>query len=127
MITKYQANRLENVQKNCLRSIYGYKPNYDQLLEESGLMTLESRREKWLRKFARKLAANPQFAHWFPSNKNRSSSRISKAYEEKHASSKRLYNSPPFKMRRLLNNTPDLTQKLGTVYYSDLSYLFNAP
>ena len=127
MITKYQSNRLANVQKSFLRSIYGYKLNYEQLLQESGLETLTQRRDNTLIKCARKSPANTQFSHWFPFNTNRTSSRRSKAYEEKHASSDRLYNSPLFKMRRLLNNTPDSIQNTSNVNYSDLSHLFNAP
>ena len=110
MLTKCQLNRLKNIQKRCLRSIYGFKHDYEMLLQESGLRTLEERRELATVKFARKAAVNPQFKQWFLLNKNRSTGRMSKTYKEKHASSDRLYNSPLFKMRRLLNNTPDLPQ-----------------
>ena len=126
MLTKYQSNRIENIQKRCLRSIYGFKLGYDELLEESGLKTLEQRREEATLKFALKASKNPQFMHWFPLNLNRSTGRMSKTFEEKHASSDRLYNSPLFKMRRLLNNTPDSNTNTIT-NYSDPSHLFNAP
>ena len=45
---------LERYKKNCLRSIYGFNKNYEELLEESGLDTLEERRQKAIRKFAEK-------------------------------------------------------------------------
>ena len=65
---------------------------------------LEERRQKAIEKFAQKTVKNPQFSHWFPTNKNRSSQRTGKTYEEKLARSDRLYNSPLFKMRRILND-----------------------
>ena len=64
-------NRLENAQKKCLRNIYGYKLSYSDLLEISGLDTLEERRKKALHKFAHKTVVNPQFEEWFPLNQNR--------------------------------------------------------
>ena len=51
-----QQLRLENLQKRCLRTIYGYEKGYDELLIEADLKTLEERREKALLKFARKTA-----------------------------------------------------------------------
>ena len=42
MLTKYQSNRLENVQKRCLKMMFGYDKNYSELLQLSGLQTLES-------------------------------------------------------------------------------------
>ena len=125
MMTKFDKNRLETIQKKCLRNIYGYGLTYEELLEKSGLESLESRREKALTKFATKALNNPQFAHWFPLNKNRIG-RHGKTYEEKYAKSDRLYNSPLFRMRRILNETPnnDRNSNLNIV---DLSHLFNAP
>ena len=46
MLTIGQAQRLENLQKKTLKMIYGYHLSYDQLLEQSGLMPLQGRREK---------------------------------------------------------------------------------
>ena len=52
---------------------------------------------------------NPHYSHWFKENQNprRSSQRTSKKYEEKFARSKRLYMSPKYYMRRLLNDPPE--------------------
>ena len=71
MLTKYEKNQLERMQKKGLRSIYGPNKTYEQLLELSGLERLEARREKALMKFALKTTKNPQFEHLFPLNKNR--------------------------------------------------------
>ena len=126
MITKYDANRMENIQKHCLRSILGYDKKYEDLLEESGLETLETRRHNALKKFAEKTSKIPQFANWFPLNTNRSSQRSGKWYQEMHARSDRLYNSPIFAMRRILNNTHDELRSNNPIYL-DLSDLFNLP
>ena len=66
MMAQYEKNRLEKLQKNCLRSIYGFDKSYEDLLNESGLLTLEERRKNALGKFALKAAANKQFTNWFP-------------------------------------------------------------
>ena len=126
MLSQYQKNRLENIQKKCLKTIYGTNKTYKELLEEAELQTLEERRKKLIGKFAIKAAANPQFEHWFPKNKNRSSQRSGNIYQELHAKSDRLYYSPLYTMRRMLNNTEN--QKRHTnPNYTDLSSLFNVP
>ena len=109
MLTKYQENQLENLQKRCLRCMFGYQKSYRQLLEESGLQTLKERRETAMLKFAQKTSKNPVYAHWFKENPNprRNSLRFSKPYVEEMARSERLYNSPLFYFRRLLNGTPN--------------------
>ena len=126
MIPQYIKNTLENVQKKCLRSIYGAKLSYKELLETSGLETLDQRRENALLKFAKKAAQNPQFANWFPKNTNRSSNRIGKEFEEVHARTDRLYFSPIYVMRRRLNASPD-EDRLARADFSDLSSIFNSP
>ena len=105
MITQYERNRLESIKKNYLRSIFGFGKLYEDLLSESNLETLEERRQKKLRKSAEKTSRSKQFAHWFPLNENRFSQRTSNKYKELFAKSDRLYNSPLFEMRRVLNNT----------------------
>ena len=129
MLTKYEKNQMERIQKKCLRTIYGPNKTYEQLLEESGLKTLETRRNNALIKFAQKASKNPQFEHWFPLNRNRSSNRNSKIYEEKLARTDRLYRSPLFTMRRLLNQSPEKTPN-NEPCYSDLSHfclLYTSP
>ena len=126
MLTQYQNNRLENIQKTCLRSIYGYNKPYEELLQEADLDTLDKRRENALRKFAAKSLTNKQFEHWFPLNQNRASQRQSKMYQEKFAKGDRLYNSPLFEMRRILNESEKEARREATEAI-DLSDLFNQP
>ena len=89
----------------------------------SGLETLEERRKKALQKFANKALKNPQFEHWFSPNTNRTR-RHGKMYDEFFAKSDRLYRSPLFTMRHLLNETPSSDRNCNPDY-TDLSYLLN--
>ena len=91
MLTKKQENDLENVQKKCLRCIYGYTKTYEDLLKESGMQTLKDRREAAVLKFAKKTASNPIYSHWFPDNPNQTSQRRPKRYKEEYARTQRLY------------------------------------
>ena len=117
-----QSNRLEQVQKRCLKIIFGYGKTYSNLLEESGLETLSSRRLKALAKFAYKA---PKKLNYESSNSTRPSQRSGKIYMEKFARTQRLYDSPLYTMRRILNNSQnDLT---NTTLAFDLPHLFNKP
>ena len=59
MLTKFQSNQLENIQKRCLRCMFGWDKSYADLLVESGLQTLSARREAAIRTFAEKALENP--------------------------------------------------------------------
>ena len=54
LLTRGQENDLENIQKKCLRCIFGYRKTYEELLKESGMSTLKERRERAVLKFAQK-------------------------------------------------------------------------
>ena len=87
--------------------MYGYNKSYAELLEESGLQTLKSRRESALLRFANNCLTNPNYQHWFRENQNpRCSQRNPTRFEEKLARTSRLYNSPLYTARRALNATP---------------------
>ena len=123
MLTKKLENDLEIVQKKCLCCIYGYKKSYDELLQESGLLRLKERREIAVLKFDKKTSASPIYSHWFPNNPKPTSQRRPQLYKEEFARTSRLYNSPIFYMRRLLNeNDHDNTTD---PYYIDLAHLFD--
>ena len=88
--------------------MYGYGKSYSELLAESGFQTLKHRRGIALAKFAGKTLDNPQYRHWFveqETNHTRNSLRSTKKYEEKFANTNRLYNSPLYTVRRILNST----------------------
>ena len=86
----------------------------------SNLKSLKSRREESFAKFANKTLTNPKYLHWFPLKNSRRLTRGTQKYKEEQAVGNRLYNSPIFAMRRLLNGneSPDNV---------DLTGLFNAP
>ena len=123
MLTKHQENELELVQKKCLKCIYGYDKTYDELLSESELEPLKVRRQKGVLKFAQNASKNPIYARWFRGNPNPTSQRCPTKVEEKFARTHRLYNSPLFAMRRLLNNTPSDPEPESN--YLDLAHLFD--
>ena len=125
MLTRQQENDLENIQKKSLRCIFGYKKSYAELLAESGLSTLKSRREAAVLKFAGKTLKNPVYRHWFKLNPNHTSQRNPTIYNEEFARTHHLYNSPLCYMRRVLNKIDH--EKLPETNYMDLSYLFNEP
>ena len=102
-INQGQVNMLERVQKRCLRIMYGYNWPYTELLHMSGLDTLLVRRSNTFEKFTRKTLENQKYSHWFPLNNNKRWTRHSVAYKEEIAVTYRLYKSPIFAMRRLLN------------------------
>ena len=52
-ISNYQSNRLEAIQKRCLRMMYGHQKTYGALLKEAELENLKVRREKQFLKFAK--------------------------------------------------------------------------
>ena len=90
MLTKKQENDLELIQKKCLRCIYGYGKSYSDLLQESDLLPLKTRREKMVAKFANKARGNPIYAHWFRRNPNPTSQRCPTVIEERFARTERL-------------------------------------
>ena len=103
---------IEKVQRRTLRLIYGYEKKYDELLTESGLQTLEQRRIEALTKFAHKTVKNPKYASWVPLRHLQRLNRQTKPYLEETATGNRLYKSPIFTMRRILNGD-HLNEDLG--------------
>ena len=109
MLTKFQSNELENIQKRCLRCMYGFDKTYAELLQESGFETLKKRRDDAIGKFAEKTANNPVYRDWFETNDHprRDSQRNPLKYKERLARTNRLYNSPLYHMTRTLNATTE--------------------
>ena len=77
-----------------------------EMLECSGLKTLEERREEALLKFAKKAVEGP-YKDWFPVRDSGRALRTGRKYVEEYARCDRLYNSPIFAMRRALNRESD--------------------
>ena len=102
-LTQTQSSALERLQAQALKTIYGYEFSYRQLLEMTGLQTLEERRKSRDVKFAWKAAASTRFRSWFPLQPISRATRRPLTYREDFAKTKRLNNSPLYHMRRLLN------------------------
>ena len=72
----------------------------------SGLKTLKKRREGGCKNFALKLAKSSKFGDLFPKNEYDTDApalRRTKEYKETFARTERMYRSPLYHMRRLLN------------------------
>ena len=107
MLTNEMTNDLERQQKTALKMIYGFGYNYEELLSKAGIKRLSERREEATANFAKKLADSERFGILFPKceyDENTPVLRTQKTYLEEFARSERLYKSPLFNMRRLLNS-----------------------
>ena len=119
-LNQTQINQLERVQRRCLRLIYGYGKSYSELLQESGLSSLEERRILQFQKFAANSLKNQKYQHWFPPNTNTRVGRHTHKYLEEKSTGNRLYNSPIYAMRRFLNHSEDRMSE-------DISNLWSIP
>ena len=102
-LTQNQVSALERLQAQALKAIYGYEYSYRALLEKTGLRTLKERRDMREEKFALKCLQTERFRPWFPLHPVERPTRNPLTYSESYARTKRLYNSPLYQMRRVLN------------------------
>ena len=103
-LTKEQSEALERLQSKTLKSIFGYDKSYYECLKLSGLQRLDERRKKFVRKFTMKAASNPRWESWFPLHDTYEHDLRKKLkYREDFASKERLWSSPIYAMRRLMN------------------------
>ena len=106
LLTAEQTMRIERLQKRILKIILGFNLSYEEMLEKSGLSSLEERRKEAVLKFAVKMSRSERFeSRWFPRwvNEHEVGLRKEKRFIEFHARTSRLYNSQLFHMRRILN------------------------
>ena len=108
LLNDEQDQAVERLQAQELKNIYGYRISYAQMREKAKVTTHRARRIELCDAFARKAAANPRFAAWFPERSGRCG-RHSDQYKEFNARTDRLYNSPLFYYRRRLNGKPGKT------------------
>lgn len=95
---------IEKLQRQSLKLIYGYKTSFAKALEASGLVRLSERREEIIEKFATKFSNNARFQRWFPTlPPYRYGLRNTKHYKEFQVNTDRLFKSPLFTFRRMLN------------------------
>ena len=104
MLTEQQSAIIERMQRRSLKTVYGHRVSYDNALEKSGLKTMLQRREDICDKFVSKCVRNTLWDHWFPLQQAPSYDlRRKRRYLEEWAHTDRLYRSPIYSMRRLLN------------------------
>ena len=99
--------RLENCQKTALRIIFGLNISYDLMRINYRLPTLNERRKFLFEKFSRKMAGSERFQKkWLPKKDIESDRELRnrKEYIDFFARTERLYRSPLFEMRRILNS-----------------------
>ena len=107
MLSNDLSNVIERLQLRVFKIIYGLHVSYTTALETSGLKTLKTRRQELLQNFAQKTLQNPKFSHkWFPlAPETNHDTPFPKKFLEEESRTARLYNSPLFTMRRILNES----------------------
>ena len=105
LIPAYLADKLELVQKQCMKIIFGYNVQYGQLLENGTIETLSDRRKAACLRFANKVVDTPFGQKWFPRNTASREVRQTtrRVYLEKKHKTERSKNNPIQHMIRLLN------------------------
>ena len=104
LLAASHVNDIEKLQWRILKIIYGHRTTYQEAIDLAGTQTLEERRITICGKFAQKTLANGRFSRWFPREiPSTYPLRHQPLLEEKFASTERLYKSPIFTMRRVLN------------------------
>ena len=103
-LTDEQDQELELAQVGALRAIFGPGLSGRAMRAKANIETLRQRRIAHCDRFARKCITSERFGSWFPLKKGRASARGGgEKYQEFHARTDRLKNSPLFYMRRRMN------------------------
>ena len=106
LIPDHLADKLELVQKQALKIIFGWHLSFNEIVELHGIETLKQRREKEVLKFATKQASSDRFSSWFPlSEQHAYNTRPAnhRKYRETFTRNKRMKDNPLTHMRRILN------------------------
>ena len=104
MLCAELEQQIERQQKLALKLIYGFDFKYDELLGKAGILTLKARREAACIGFAFKLSKSKRYASWLPLHEVQGPTlRRRNIYEEFNSRTSRLFNSPLFYLRRILN------------------------
>ena len=101
------ADKLESVQKQAIKIIFGWGVDYDELISSGKIKTLQQRRTEACLRFANKALFNPRFGVvWFPLNDVERQARITtrRQYKEEHYKTERSKSNPIQHMVRLLNS-----------------------
>ena len=105
LLNKTQEDYVERMQMSTMKTIYGMDTPYEMALQQSGLDRLSVRAARLAESFAQKLSENQRYSEWFPLKPDQGYPlRRPLTYNEEFAAENRLFNSPLFRMRRMLND-----------------------
>ena len=108
-LTRHQADLLEQVQRQCLRTLL---PDtcYAHALRTTGLPTLQERRSTLCLNFARRLLSSQEFSNWLPPRRgscHQKALRNNRKLNSLPSKTKRFHKSPIAYLVKLLNmNSP---------------------
>ena len=103
---KYLMDKLESIQRQALKIIYGWNRDITEIMETKGIDTLEKRREANLLRFALKAEGSERYCNkWF---KRTNTERIVRPntrnyYEEPFCRTERMKGNPVVMMTKILN------------------------
>ena len=107
LISNELSGKLEAIQRQAMRIIYGYNGEIREIMENKGVVTLRDRREEAVLRFALKNEKNPRYGgRWFeetPSGERSIRATTRNKYIEKRCRTDRLKNNPINYMTRILN------------------------
>ena len=107
LISNDMAEKLEGMQRQAMRIIYGWDGNIRDKMENKGIESLQDRREEMVLKFALKNEKNQKYGQkWFKKSEetNREArSTTRKKYQEQFCRTDRLKNNPINYMTKKLN------------------------
>ena len=107
LIPEYVAEKLECVQRQAMKIVFGYDVDYNQLIQDGKISSLKSRRESALSKFALKASVSPRFSSALfepvPASERSVRKSTRNLYVEKKFRTQRGRNNPVAVMTRRLN------------------------
>ena len=106
LIPLYISNKLESVQRQAIKIMFGWSRRVEEIMETEDIETLKERRTRACLNFAIRNLKSVRFgARWFPLNMVERNVRPTtrRTYEEKKPRTERDKNNPLQHMIRLLN------------------------
>ena len=100
------ADKLESVQRQAFKIVFGWARDIGEIMETEGLETLQARRTRACLSFANRNLSSSRFGQrWFPRNQADRDARTTtrRVYEERKLRTERDRSNPIQHMIRLLN------------------------
>ena len=105
LIPQYIANKLETVQRQAIKIMFGWSRDVEEIMQSEEIETLQARRTRACLNFANRNVSNGFGERWFPLNPAERQARHTtrRLYEERIPRTERDKNNPVQHMIRLLN------------------------